>query len=269
MSTPGTARGLALACHPLPTVAVTVLSLLLAIGSGTAREVTVVVAAVLCGQLVIGWHNDLVDAARDRAAGRSDKPLALGAVSPRTVRAAVLTALTLTVVLSLVAGGWAGLVLHVGPVVGSGLAYNAGLKATVWSWLPYAVAFGTLPAFVWLSVGRGAAPWWVVAVGALLGVGAHLLNVLPDLEEDLRHGIRGLPHRLGGRWSRVLAPLLLLAGTVLLAVEPAGPTPAWAWVAVGAAVVLTVPASTAGGRAPFLAAIGIALLNVTLLALVD
>ncbi|WP_256837681.1 UbiA family prenyltransferase [Ornithinimicrobium faecis] len=267
MSTLGTVRGLALACHPLPTAAVTVFALLLALGAGGAVEVVVVVAAVLAGQLVIGWDNDLRDAARDRAAGRTDKPLARGALRPRIVRAARGLALLLVVVLSLWSGGWLGLVLHVGLVVGSGLAYNAGVKATLWSWVPYAVAFGTLPAFVWLSVGQGAAPWWVVAVGALLGVGAHLLNVLPDLEDDARDGIRGLPHRIGSRGSRVLAPLLLVTGTALLALAPPGRTPLWSWVAVGVAVLLAVPAATARGKVPFQAAIGIALLNVIVLTL--
>src|SRR3712207_7375206 len=32
-----------------------------------------------------------------------------------------------------------------------------------------------------------------------LGVGAHLLNVLPDLEDDAATGVRGLPHVLGPR----------------------------------------------------------------------
>lgn len=267
MSTLGVLRGLALACHPLPTVAVTLLALLLAVGSAGPREVIVVVAAVLSGQLVIGWHNDLLDASRDRASGRTDKPIARGDVSSRTVRLALLCALVLTVLLSLWSSGWLGVVLHVGFVVGSGMAYNAGLKATLWSWVPYAVAFGTLPAFVWISVGRGAAPWWAVAVGALLGVGAHLLNVLPDLEEDRRAGIRGFPHRIGARASRVLAPVLLLTGTVLLAVAPEGAPPVWGWLAVGAAAVLAVPAVVARGKVPFRAAIGIALINVIALAL--
>ena len=39
-------------------------------------RVALVTAAVLCGQLSIGWSNDLVDLARDRAVGRRDKPLA-------------------------------------------------------------------------------------------------------------------------------------------------------------------------------------------------
>lgn len=267
MSTLGVARGLALTCHPVPTAAVTVLALVLAVGAGGPGQVVVVVAAVLAGQLVIGWDNDLRDAARDLAAGRTDKPLASGDLRPLTVRAARGLALLLVVVLSLWSGSWLGLVLHVGLVVGSGLAYNAGLKATLWSAVPYAVAFGTLPAFVWLSVGKGAAPWWVVTVGALLGVGAHLLNVLPDLEDDVRAGIRGLPHRLGRRRSRLLAPVLLVTGTVLLALAPPGDAPVWGWVVVGIAVLLAVPAATARGRLPFLAAIGIALLNVVALAL--
>lgn len=261
------ARGLALACHPVPTLAVTVLALLLAVGSAAPGQVALVVSAVLCGQLVIGWHNDLLDTARDRTAGRTDKPLARGDVTPRTVQGALGAALALAVLLSLWSSGWVGLVLHVGLVVGAGLAYNAGLKATVWSWVPYAVAFGALPAFVWVSVGLGAAPWWAIAVGALLGVGAHLLNVLPDLTDDLRAGIRGFPHRIGPRWSRTLAPLLLVTGTVLLVLAPAGPAPAWGWLAIGAAVLLAVPAWSARGRTPFLAAIAIALLNVVALAL--
>lgn len=265
----GAVRGLALACHPLPTVAVTVLALLLAAGSASPGAAALVVGAVFCGQLVIGWHNDLVDAERDRVAGRSDKPVARGDVPPGTVRAALGAALLLTVVLSLWSGGWLGLALHVGLVVGSGLAYNAGLKATLWSWLPYAVAFGALPAYVWVALGRGAAPWWVLAVGSLLGVGAHLLNVLPDLEDDLRAGIQGLPHRIGRRRSQLLAPLLLVAGTVLLSAAPPGPAPAWVWLTVGASALLAVVAWTAQGKMPFLAAIGIALLNVASLALIS
>lgn len=264
----GTVRGLALACHPAPTAAVTLLTLLLAVGSpARARDVILVVAAVLCGQLVIGWHNDLVDADRDRASGRTDKPVAGGEVSERSVRIALGLPLLATVLLTLWVGGWLGALLHVGLVVGSGLAYNAGLKATGWSWLPYAVAFGTLPAFVWMSVGRGPAPWWAVTVGALLGVGAHLLNVLPDLEEDRRAGIRGLPHRIGERASRVLAPVLLVAGTVVLVFAPAGPPSAWGWLTVAAATLLATTALVGRGKAPFVAAIGIAVLNVVALAL--
>ena len=46
-------------------------------GTPLARGL-LVTAAVLAGQLSIGWSNDLIDARRDRAVGRTDKPLAVG-----------------------------------------------------------------------------------------------------------------------------------------------------------------------------------------------
>ena len=112
--------------------------------SGSARAaVALVVAAVLTGQLSIGWSNDLIDLARDRAVGREDKPLVDGRVSERTVRVACALAVVATVPLSLACGWLAGPVHLV--CVAAGWAYNLGAKATPWSWLPYAVAFGGLP----------------------------------------------------------------------------------------------------------------------------
>jgi 4-hydroxybenzoate polyprenyltransferase len=103
---------------------------------------------------------------------------------------------------------------------------------------------------------------WVLAAGALLGVGAHLLNVLPDLADDEATGVRGLPHRLGERRVRVLAPLVLLAGSVVAAAGRATPT---AWVGLAIAAVLAVVAVVGRGRLPFLAAIAIALVDVVAL----
>ena len=54
-------------------------------------------AAVLAGQLSVGWHNDWLDAERDSAAARPDKPVATGAVSRRTVARCALIALAAAV----------------------------------------------------------------------------------------------------------------------------------------------------------------------------
>lgn len=251
----GAAVGLVRACHPLPTLAVTILTALIAAAAAAPPGAgLLVVAAVLTGQLVIGWSNDRIDVARDRAAGRADKPLAGGALSTRTVDAAIALAAVLTLVLSL-ATGWRPGLLHVVAVVGGGLAYNAGLKSTVASWLPYAAAFGALPAVVWLAAAGERPEWWLPAVGALLGIGAHLLNVLPDLDDDARTGVRGLPHVLGARGSRVLAGSVLLAAVVVVALGPDGRVGAAdvALLAVGAA--LAVVAAAAHGRWPFRAAL--------------
>ncbi|MDF2846038.1 MAG: ubiquinone biosynthesis protein UbiA, partial [Oerskovia sp.] len=58
-----TVRGLALASHAGPTVVVTVLAGFFAAGVGSGATTTaLVVAAVLTGQLSVGWSNDWLDA---------------------------------------------------------------------------------------------------------------------------------------------------------------------------------------------------------------
>lgn len=252
------------AAHVGPVVAVVVLAVLLAVSLDfSAARVLLVGVTVLAGQLTIGWSNDLVDEARDREVTRPDKPIATGEVSAGTVRLACALALVAVVPLSFACGWRAGL-LHL-LVVASGWAYNLWLKATVWSWLPYAFSFGGLVVFVSL-VGDPSElpPWWMPAAGALLGVGAHLVNVLPDLAEDAATGVRGLPHRIGARWLPASATAVLVAGSVLVA-GGAGIGRLASLVALGAVAVLAAVALGGRGRVPFVAAIGIALVDVVLL----
>ena len=262
-----TFRALLSAAHPGPAFGVTVMVGVLAVAVGlTPARVALVVGAVLTGQLSIGWSNDLVDLARDRQTGRTDKPLATGDLAPGLVRTACRVALAATVILS-VALGW----LPGGAQllsVAAGWAYNLRLKATVWSWVPYAVAFGALAAVPSLALPVVDVPWWLPVVGALLGVGAHLLNVLPDLDDDAATGVVGLPHLLAARVgatgvAAVAVVLLLLATTLLLAAVPFGPG---AWVTVLLVLALAVLALVSDGRTPFRAAMAIALVDVVLLA---
>ena len=58
--------------------------------------------------------------------------------------------------------------------------------------------------------------------GALLGVAAHFANVLPDLADDRRTGVSGLPHRLGARASGTIPFVLLALVSVLLGLELLG-----------------------------------------------
>lgn len=253
------------ACHPGPTVAVTALVGGLAAAAGAdAAGCVLATAAVLAGQLSIGWSNDAIDAARDTATGRGDKPVAGGSVNARAVRTAAVVALALCVPLSLGYGLLAGVVHLVGVV--AGWAYNLGLKSTALSWLPYAIGFTSLPAFVTLGLpGTPAPAWWIVTAAALVGVGAHLGNVLPDIEADLATGVRGGPQRLGPTAVRWLLPAPLVAATVLLAF---GRPSTWGGVAVGVVVVVAVAGSLLGRsrpKVPFLAAILVAAVDVALL----
>ncbi|MFB8028342.1 UbiA family prenyltransferase [Streptomyces sp. NPDC056465] len=219
---PRVPAALALSCHPGPVAAVTVLVTALTVSSGPPSvRWALVGAAVLTGQLSVGWCNDAYDALRDAGAARPGKPVARGAVGRRVVWGAAFTALFLCAVLSLACGRSAG-AAHLTGVVAA-WAYNLRLKETVLSWLPYVVGFGSLPCLVALSLpGRPWPAWWVVAAAALLGTAAHLGDVLPDIEADLRAGIRGLPQRLGTARTRRLLPVPLVAATAVLVLGPAG-----------------------------------------------
>jgi len=243
-----TARGLAQACHPGPTVAVTALATALAV-SVHARP-ALVALAFLSGQLSVGWSNDWVDAERDRAVVRADKPV-VGGLPVATVRAAALLAATACVPLSLALGWRAGLAHLV--AVASAWAYNLGLKATLASWLPFALSFGLVPSVVTL-VRHSWAPAWATAAGALLGVAAHAANVLPDLAQDAVTGVRGLPQRLGARGAALLAGSCLLVASAVLSVVSLVP-----------ALLLFGAGLARGGRAVFLSVIVVAGVDVALL----
>lgn len=270
----GVVRALVLSCHPLPTIAVTAISAGLAALAGLSlSRGLLLVAAVLAGQLSIGWSNDAIDAARDRASARVDKPVARGAVSPRVVAVAAGLALFLATVLSLALGWQPGLASLT--VIACGWLYNLGLKATAFSFVPYAIAFGTLPAIATLAlpVPVWPAPWAMIA-GALFGVSAHLANVLPDLDDDIDTGVRGLPHRIGARATAVACPVLLGGASLVILMGTSGGSgtgAGWRWAAaavlcgligVGVVVGLRNPTS----RSLFLIVLTAAVLAVALFA---
>ena len=218
-----TVLSLARSCHPEPTAAVTVLVTVLAFRWGRGGGTFWVAAAVLCGQVSVGWANDYID--RHRDAGRPDKPLAMGLVSPPQVRRASAAALALAVVLSL-ASGLAATAVH---LLGLALAhaYNLRLKQTVLSVAAYAVAFAMAPAFVTLGLpGHRWPPPWVMVAAALVGAGAHFTQTLGDHDRDRTAGIRGLPQRMGRRGSVLAAGVLLGLAAAVATFGPGRPSPA-------------------------------------------
>jgi 4-hydroxybenzoate polyprenyltransferase len=219
----GVVLSLLLACHPLPTVAMTIaLTAAAALTGRSGVECALVAATVLTGQLTVGWINDVVDRNRDAQVARQDKPVAMGWIDPGTVTFATSCVVLLVIPLSVANGTEAG-IAHLGAVFSAWL-YNFWFKRTVLSWLPYALSFGLLPAF--LSYGglgggyHGGPPTVAMTVlAALLGIGIHFLNVLPDLVEDNETGVRHLPLRIA---LRIGAPKLLWISTTYTALVAAG-----------------------------------------------
>ena len=264
-------RALVIASHPGPSLAITAMATVLAAEAAPHGFGPVLVApAMLAGQLSVGWSNDACDAARDIAAGRTDKPVARGEVTVRSLWVAaivsVLAALAMAAAISLLTLGILAL------LVGAGWAYNLGLKSTPWSGLMYLLGFAPLPAYAASTLpGQPAPNFWVCVAAGLVGLGAHFANVLPDLDDDLSSGVRGLPQVVAARWgpgaARAAALVLLLSASALLVVEA---SPARRWIAVAGlccSCVLAVVGALGKGRTPFRAALAIAGTDVAVFAL--
>ena len=231
--------------HPLPVAAVTAATTVLGISAGVGGRWPLVLATVLLNQLSVGLANDYLDRELDRRAGRKEKPLAVDEF-PAGVTLAVAVAAGLGATgVSLLLGPPAAVAQLVMLVVAQ--AYNLGLKRTVFSALPYAIAFGMIPLFLALTVQR-LPQWWAVAAAALLGAGAHFTQSLSDIESDRAQGMWGLPARLGPGGSLAAAALCLCVGAGLLVLGPGSSLSVPGRVAVGLTLLLTAAVVAVGRR---------------------
>ncbi len=189
-----------------------------AVCGGSWSAVALVLLASAAGQATVGWTNDVHDAVADRAAGRVNKPTVRGELRPENLRAPILVSATLTIPLSFLAAGWVGGAAHIAAVA-SALVYNFFLARTMWSWVPYAVSFALMPVFIAQASSPSlwpTAPLTILSV--LVGVTAHLLNAIPDIDIDRDTGWGGLAVSLGKRRSIVLVGILVAFGFVCLGV---------------------------------------------------
>jgi 4-hydroxybenzoate polyprenyltransferase len=181
------------------------------------REVGLVAVTVLVGQALLGWDNDLVDEAADRADERTWKPLVGGGLDRGTLAFWLACAVLLAVPLALSSGIDAGLAYLLSVAVAA--LGNRWLRRGRLSWLPWALSFGLYPAYLsyggWGGGADGNPPTVAVTVAtAFLGVGVHVLVALRGLVEDNRAGRRHLPLRLA---LRLGAPRLLFVAGVYCA----------------------------------------------------
>lgn len=199
--------------HPAPTLAVTALSVALAIilATESGAEVNPVLIALLTAsvagsQIFTGATNDLTDQARD-AIVRPDKPLPAGDLSAGAALWVAAAGLALQVVTS---GRLGSLTLVLGLVAtASALAYNLWLSRTPLSVVPYLVSFSLLP--LWIASGVGVPLERVVPAVMLVApfaAAAHLANTLRDFDTDAQLGSQCLAQVLGRRTAQRVAVLL-------------------------------------------------------------
>jgi 4-hydroxybenzoate polyprenyltransferase len=210
---------------------VTAIAAAMAVAAGIHARSALLAIAVLCGQLSVGWSNDAIDAPLDTHAGRRDKPIATGVISRRTVAWCAAVALVLDVPLSL-ALGWRAGVAHLAAVA-LAWSYNLGLKRTIVSVVPYAVAFALLPVVVAAMLPGAPGPRvTLIVAGGACGIAAHFANTVGDASEDAVTGVRGLPQRVGPPGSTVIAGGFVALAVVLILIAAGANA-----LTVGAAVV--------------------------------
>ena len=212
---------LARAAHPRQAlVTATVLGGAAAASGRPLREVGLVAATVLVGQVVLGWADDLADRDRDRRR-RPDKPLAGERLEPGTVWFALACAVLLVVPLSVANGP-----LAAGAYLGSLVLAAVGdrlLHARVLSFVPWALSFALYPAFLayggWAGTGATTPPTVAMtALAAALGVCVHLLTAMPGLVDDHEEGEHSLPLVLALRTGTPRLLLLTRVATTLVGV---------------------------------------------------
>jgi 4-hydroxybenzoate polyprenyltransferase len=202
--------------HPAPTAAVIALSgglgaiLLAQEGRPIDGSWWLMVLAVAGSQVFTGATNDLADAARDEAAGRTEKPIPAGEVSLNVG----LWLASIGLAVQVAASAWLGtlpLVLGLGATA-SAATYNLALSRTPFSPLPYLVSFGLLP--LWIAAGVGVPLERVlpaVPLAATFAAAAHLANTLRDFDADAANGSRCLAQVIGRKATQALAIGLALA----------------------------------------------------------
>jgi len=210
--------GLIKASHFGPTVLVVTISFLLSLSQYSAFKSLQIAGAILAGQFVVGWTNDLLDYTLDKSAGRKHKPLVAADITQSFLKNSIFMALLAAVLLSLISPlGLKGSAIHLLGIA-SATTYNFGLKKTLLSPIPYIISFGAMPWAVYVSNDK-TPPTWLYLGFIAFASAFHFLNVLKDLSWDISQGVLGLPQRLGKRKSIAIATCLVVGGLFDIAVR--------------------------------------------------
>ena len=238
--------GLVRLVHPFPSALDAAVTLALALLAGaTSGRAALLGLAMLAIQFSIGASNDVLDAPADALAGRA-KPVVDGRISPRVALGVAAFTGPAGLVLAALAGPAAALVASTG--YGIGLAYDLRLKASPWSWLPYATGIPLVPVFAWVgATGNLPVPILVLAgLGVLGGTALAIANSLADANRDAASGTVTVATALGQRRAIRLGALLtfLVGGIATTSAVVLAGVVAGTWLTCAGAAILGVGVAT-------------------------
>lgn len=196
--------------HPFPSfLNAALVGALAFIAGADPSRIALLALGMLGMQFAIGAANDVIDQPLD-ATVKPWKPIPAGLLSSCTATGVAVSAGSAGGLLSL-AVGLESVVLWLA-MLGCGMAYNLGLKATAFGWACFSVAFALLPVYAWHGAGGTLPPRAELLVGlaVVAGPAVQLANGLVDLERDRASGAVTLATRLGRRRSVLALAVLLL-----------------------------------------------------------
>jgi 4-hydroxybenzoate polyprenyltransferase len=215
--------GLLRLTHPLPTLLNAIIAAALTSTAGGSATQSMLAAITMLGvHTSIGAMNDLLDQTSD--AGREEKPLVDGSVSPREARVMVVVAATAGLAAASALSSTSLVIAGAGATLG--YLYNAGIKRTPISFLPFALGVALIPVFAWSAAGvpLPAAIATLCLIALPGGSALALQNALADRELDQSVGANGAVVRLGHR--RTILMIALLHGITFLLILVSAPATA-------------------------------------------
>lgn len=212
--------GLLRLAHPLPTLLNAIIAAALTSTAGGSATQSALAAITMLGvHTSIGAMNDLLDQTSD--VGRGEKPLVSGSVSPREARVMVVVAATAGLAAASALSSTSLMIAAAGATLG--YLYNAGIKRTPISFLPFAFGVALIPIFAWSAAGvpLPAAIATLCLIALPGGSALALQNALADRELDQSVGANGAVVRLGHR--RTILMIALLHGITYLFILVSAP----------------------------------------------
>jgi len=208
-------------CHPFPLAMILLSTLILSLIAAKMippiEKLAIMLLAIACSQASINSLNDYFDREIDQKV-KPHKPIPSERLNAGEVLRFSFGAFLIMCVLASLFGLLSLILVVIGTI--AGFLYDTKLKRTIFSWLPFILAYPVLAIWVWVILASfNPVLLWLYLIGSSLFVGIHITNTLPDLELDKEtiEQVQGLVHVIGKsraislcRFCFLISPLLAI-----------------------------------------------------------